>query len=71
MNLYLTVFERDDTSPDWFVWTSKEYPTDDQELKKIKEHLKENDDGSEVGDYWTNKITMVDGYKVKLEKDIL
>lgn len=69
MNLYITVFERDYTVCDWFVWTSKEYPTDAQELKKIKEHLKENDDESEVGDYWTNSITTVDGYKVKLVKE--
>ena len=70
MNLYLTVYERDDTSPDWFLWTSKDYPTGDQELKKIKKHLKENDDESNVLDYWTNKITMVDGYKIKLEKEL-
>ena len=70
MSLYITVFERDDTSPDWFFWTSEAYPTDVQELKKIQEHLRENEDESEVGDYWTNSISTVDGYKIKLEKEI-
>lgn len=70
MNLYLTVFERIDADPDWFTWTSENEPTDNQELKKIKQHLKENEDESEIGDYWTNRISEVDGYKIKLVKEI-
>lgn len=69
MKLYLTVFERVDTDPDWFLWTCKNEPSDLQELREIEAFLKENEDESEIGDYWTNEINRVDNYKIKLVKE--
>jgi len=72
MNLFLIVYERDE-SCDWFFTTSElEYLQEDKMVRKLiaKNYdipLKDFDDY--IDDYWTNKISEVDNYKIKLEKE--
>lgn len=72
MNLFLIVYERDE-SCDWFFITSeKEYLQYEDEVKKLiannyEIELEEFD--AYISDYWVNRISEVDGYKVKLVKE--
>jgi hypothetical protein len=81
MRLFLTVVQLDEThdyEPEWVIHANEQYPNDLEVKKVIKEHLSadldpdfadEIDVFDNVEDYWTNEITDVKGYKVKLVKE--
>ena len=72
MNLFLIVYERDE-SCDWFFTTSKsEYLQEDKIVRKLiaKNYdipIKNFDDY--IDDYYVNKVSGQDGYKIKLVKE--
>lgn len=71
MNLFLIVYERDE-SCDWFFITSeKDYLQYDDEIRKLiaeNYDIEVSDFDDYITDYWVNKVDEVDNYKVKLVK---
>jgi len=72
MNLFLIVYERD-VSCDWlFVTSDKDYMQYDDEIRQhIAEHysIDVTDLDKYIDNYWVNKVSGADGYKVKLVKE--
>jgi len=79
MRLFLTVIQQDemfDNEPEWVLHTHNDYPNDLEVKKVIKEHLTADLDAdnninvfNNIENYWTNEVTDVNDYKVKLVKE--
>ena len=73
MNLFLIVYSVEDGDTDWFLVTSeKEYLQYDDEVKKLvadSYEIELDEFDNWISDYWVNKISEVDGYKVNLVKE--
>lgn len=72
MNLFLIVYERDESCDWFFVTFKKDYIQDDLKVKKL---IAENYDielnrfDDYINDYWVNRVSEVNGYKVNLVKE--
>lgn len=74
--LYVLVWEYKDvdTECDWTTLVSNGHPTMEEQEKIITKHVSDfwGDDYTfsnlDIEHYWCNRINVVDGYKVKLEK---
>ena len=72
MNLFLIVYERDE-SCDWFFKTSRtnELDDDDKVRKLIANHYDIDFDMFDdyIDDYYVSKVSEADDYKIKLVKE--
>lgn len=73
MNLFLVVYEADE-SCDWFFVTSKKdyLKETDKEVKKLiadNYGIELSEFNLYISDYWVNKVDNVDGYNVNLIKE--
>lgn len=75
MNLFLIVWQYDepDRECEWTHFVSeKDYIDSDEEREIIANFMRENmdqePDDYEVSDSWCNKVSMIDNYKINLEK---
>lgn len=73
MNLFLIAYAIEDGDTDWFYKASdKDWLQDDLEVRTLiadNYDIKLNEFDRWVDEYWVNKISEVDGYKVKLVKE--
>ena len=71
MQLYLIGYQLEDSS-NWVHVVRDKYPTDDEAKDLICEdygiELEDFDD--DIHDFWINTINKIDGFNIKLEKDL-